>query len=419
MNRQGAMWVQLTAAQQLGYHERARQHQVERRGELNSEWRQLSDELDKIEVEQQEVSEQGTALTMSSAALDDEDLELFDRLYQQPGFRSSRVLATRRASVGIAPRPQPLSRLPEVWQLKDPPMPTWSVPLIRDRKLFQGSALVIQREDRSVEFWKIGFISQNPQYMAVCRLYEATEYLPCIACLKPVDRLYSFHCNFADSRHAGDIVIGDKDEVSILFRLQHTGGTHVCSDMRPHDLASVMTGNQEDLPEFKKNDEPKAKKAKVVEDTVLEMPWLQHLDTKSGFEITFDALKAARKKASRSRSSADEDELDDDMMLQGLADLEKARVVASEEQSASGLVDFVSKVRGGESQVLASGEALHAMHGAEPQVGICMGEAPEFTCYLQGNIFAAWACGVQDSVSELVPSNATLLQCRSCCRRWP
>ena len=179
----------------------------------------------------------------------------------------------------------------------------------------------------------------------------------------PADRLYSFRCNFADCRNASEIKIGDNDELSILFRLQHTGGTHVCSDMHPQSLPWLMAGNQADLPEFKKTGEPKVKKAKRTDDPVLDMPWLEHLNTKSGFEMTFDALKAAHKKASRSGSSADDDELDEDMMLAELADLDKARSAAAEEQAASGIADFVSKVRGGESQILASGEAVHAMQG--------------------------------------------------------
>ena len=162
MNRQGAMWAQLTMAQQLAFEQRARQRANERRGELSAEWTELQAELDKIEGEQSKSLDKGSALTMSSAALDDEDLETFSRLFQQPGRREPATLRTQRAMIGLAPLPQGLSNLPAVWQLEDPDMPEWSKPLIRHRTLFTGSALVIQREDGSAEFWKIGFIRQSP-----------------------------------------------------------------------------------------------------------------------------------------------------------------------------------------------------------------------------------------------------------------
>ena len=83
----GAMWAQLTMAQQLALKQRARQRANGRRGELRAEWSGLQAELDKIEGEQSKSLDKGSALTMSSAALDDEDLETFSRLFQQPGRR--------------------------------------------------------------------------------------------------------------------------------------------------------------------------------------------------------------------------------------------------------------------------------------------------------------------------------------------
>ena len=53
-------------------------------------------------------------------------------------------------------------------------------------------------------------------------------------------------------------------------------------------------------------------------------------------------------------------EVDEDTMMTALADLEKERIAAADEHSFSGHPDFASRVRGGESQVLKSGEGAHA-----------------------------------------------------------
>ena len=194
--------------------------------------------------------------------------------------------------------------------------------------------------------------------MAVSRLHEATEHLPCTALQQPRDRIYSFRCNYADCASAADVEVGATDCLSIIFRLFHTGGTHVCSDMHPQSLGWLLAGEQADLPEFKNTDEQPAKKTKTVDELVLAMPWLEHLDRTEGHTGDIDALQSVH------RGRAKQQELpEDDDIWASLIELEKAQQAAAAENVREGRADFISKVRGGESEILASGVALHAQQG--------------------------------------------------------
>ena len=52
--------------------------------------------------------------------------------------------------------------------------------------------------------------------------------------------------------------------------------------------------------------------------------------------------------------------MDDEELLEALATWEAERSIAAHEHAFSGCADFASRVRGGESQILLIGEAVHA-----------------------------------------------------------
>ena len=334
-------------------------------GEQVEAWQRLSAELDKIEGKQDQEKDRGSALTMSSAALTDIDMETFVRLYEQDAFRATSNIATRRASIGLAPMPAALTAGPAPWQSRDPLMPAWATPLVRHRELLAGSALVIRRADHSLEFWKMVYMVKSPTlYLALCKLHETSEYMSCTAVQAPRDRTYSFTCNFVDCVTAADVVVNDTDQLQVLFRLSHNGGTHVSSDSYPVSLAWLLAGQEEDIPADSIVQERPASAAKTHDDLVAEMPWLQHLDAKHAFE---DHLCGAASDSVTGRPGDEQlpdiADLDEDINLAGLADLEKAHMAAIEDNTRAGCVDFVSRVRGGESQIRAGGEAVHAMQG--------------------------------------------------------
>ena len=179
----------------------------------------------------------------------------------------------------------------------------------------------------------------------------------------PRESLYSFSCNFADFSSAADVVVGLADRLFIMFRLNHNGGTHLSSDMHPIGLGLLLAGQDQDY--SKADDEGKRvrKAARKHDEFVIAMPWLEHLDKKLGFSDDVNsAMPMASGQAARASidSSAAMMEVGDEAMLEALAQLEKERVAAASEHASSGCPDFASRVRGGESQVLKTGEGTHA-----------------------------------------------------------
>ncbi|CAK0850441.1 unnamed protein product [Prorocentrum cordatum] len=383
--RQSVMWAGLSMRSQIEWGHRAAQHINDRKNLMSEEWENLSIQLNAIDFAMELRERRGAPLTMSSAALDDADLETFARLWGQEAFRDPVNIKTRRATVGLAPLPVALfTGMPAVWQRKDPIMPEWAGPLIRHRSLLQGAALVIHRDNGQVEFWKMVFMVKSPSYyLATCRLHLAGEYMPCTALQEPRSTTYSFHSvgkglalyhcktvgwwDYADFTTAADISVGAADRLSILFRLKHNGGTHVSSEMTPMDLSWVLAGQAHDIPrgDGDKDGAKKKKSAKEFDELVSTMPWLQHLDATQGFDTGSDALSTISRQSAR-----DSDchggaalEVDEETMIQQLAELEKARLAAAQENLAAGCGDFVSRVRGGESQVRKDGQGVHAMQG--------------------------------------------------------
>ena len=123
-------------------------------------------------------------------------------------------------------------------------MPQWAMPIIRHRTLLQGTALVIQRADGQLEFWKLVFMvkSIGAEFLAMCRLYPEDDYPSSTALHDPRSSLYHFRCNYADFSNGADVVVGPTDRLSIMFRVFHNGGVYLSSDMHPISLALVMDG---------------------------------------------------------------------------------------------------------------------------------------------------------------------------------
>ena len=363
-NRQAAMWAGMGIRQQAEWQQRARHHASDRMLALNAEWETLHAELATIEGKVAVEQRTGSCLTMSSAALNDKDIECFARLWGQEEFRSAAHIQTKRAMVGTAPAPVAILPGPDAWSYRDPKMPEWAMPIIRHRGTLQGAALVIQRNDDQYEFWKLVFMvrSAGAEYLAVARMYPEDEYPPSTALHEPRSSLYHFKCNYADFSTGADVVVGPTDRLSILFRLFHNGGVFLSSDMHPISLDVVLQGQDLDIPADVHAEKKARKAAKKLDDIVIAMPWLQHLDRTEGFHGGEDALAAATRQAAQS-SHAEQTAMtvmDDEQLLEALGALEKEQKIAAIEHASSGCADFKSAVRGGESQLYKSGDAVHA-----------------------------------------------------------
>ena len=289
---------------------------------------------------------------------------MFCTIVGQAAFRHPENIKTRRATIGTAPPPVAPLPGPDPWMYHDPQMPKWAMPIIRHRSLFQGTCLVIQRADDQVEYWKLVFMvkSLGAEYLAMSRLHPEDDHHPSTALHDPRISLYSFRCNYADFSTAADVAVGPTDRLSILFRVFHNGGVYLSSDMHPISLALVLEGQDAYIPAYTDVERKARKAAKKFDEYVIAMPWLHRLDIKQGFHGGEDALSVATRQAAMERhsSAVTSLDIDDEQLLESLTALDKERIVTAAEHAFAGCADFVSRVRGGESHILKTGEEVHA-----------------------------------------------------------
>ena len=215
--------------------------------------------------------------------------------------------------------------------------------------------------------------------------------------LLPLDLNFAFSVNYADCQTAADVVVGAKDELQVLFRLMHEGGTRLTSDMLPMPLDFVLGAEDNDFgpDELRAEEGGKADRQadpdfeKIVTGS---LPWLEHLDFKQG--LTGRASTETAETA-EGPSVADEDEI-----WEGLQRLERARIAEAARFAAEPDRDFVAKVRGGESEVYKSGEVVHAMQGQ------CTGRVA--TAWARGHASASFKATFQSMGHQRLRSSLEL-----------
>ena len=374
-SRHGAIWAQQSLRQQMEWRQRASKAASARKAELGAEWTSLVAEIDLLNDRQEEAHSELAPVTMSSACWGEEELAVFGNLWQQENFRSPTHLATRRAGVGKAPLGAPPSRNAPVWQYVDPVMPRWASPLVLHRELLKGTVLIIERPDRSAEYWKLVFMVKAPYYLAMCALQRIADpaqdaLTSDTASDRMDDAIYRFVCSYPSFATAADVTVGDADRLRILFRVVHEGGTRLASTSLPVDLDFILRGSQEDMVVEAGVPEESAPVDTGYDELLKVMPWLLHLDDQHGFSSTKVRAAGGASSSKGGGNTEDDDcELDEETMLAGLADMEKARRSLVEEDIHEGTRDFHPKIRGGPSQMLKSGEAVHAAQGASNNNG--------------------------------------------------
>ena len=216
----------------------------------------------------------------------------------------------------------------------------------------------------SIEYWKIVYCVQKPRaYVAVCQLHSTEDFAPARlpADASPQDIVassfdYAFRCNYGVMSTAADMPPVSQDQLSVIFGLKHVGGVIVTAHGPPLPLRGFLCGTV--TPEYCVPKPPKEVILdKEFEGLVLQMPWLQHLDSSDSF-IT-NAEKAAGKSSSASSSAPlVAIEVDEDEIFAGLASVEKARMAESAVATEAGHVDFVCHEKYGESNLL-KGKPFH------------------------------------------------------------
>ena len=310
-------------------------------------------------------------LCMSSAALTEADLKVWQHLWESKEFCSAKNIKPLRSEVDVAPLPRLAPRLPaceEAWSTPKIEQPSWVSPMARYREFFLGSALVAPLDDGSVAYYKIIYIVQNPLYMALAPLEREETVIataPAGATAQEINqnfRLFDFSCNFANCMSAADLPEVELSKLSFIQNLRHDGDTVVTSAWEPESVESYLTGS---LPHDSRDATGRpAKKKEIAEldKLVEEMPWLDHLDKMQDFARK---LRAELESEPKAKKAAEDivNEIDEEAILSAVAMVEAERASELAISAAMGLLDFRTSHLAGDSTMRESGVYYDACQG--------------------------------------------------------
>ena len=173
----------------------------------------------------------------------------------------------------------------------------------------------------------------------------------------------AWKCNFAAMGTAADMPAAEIKDISIIFNLQHRGGTIITSNWDPVPLASYLLGNATPA-------EPKALekvgdpvKDEAYEAILQQMPWLQHLDAVDSFVANAEKKKMASKASGSVDKMEEEFTVNEEEILDALAKVDKARMLEGGVAAEASTSDFVAKECHGESNLKKGKEYHDAVQG--------------------------------------------------------
>ena len=159
-----------------------------------------------------------------------------------------------------------------------------------------------------------------------------------------------------------DIVQPAGSELWFSSGLFHEGGTVVSAPQPLLPVDSWIAGTYQAQVQDRGAEREKkaAKESEDYEELVIAMPWLSVLDDKIGFGSSDDGAK--KRRLDQEEDPTDDLEAPDISALEVLAELDKARALYAPPPAVD-VEHFGWRIRGGESQVRATGEAVHAIQG--------------------------------------------------------
>ena len=334
--------------------------------EIREQFGELEEQLAELLSESKEDIAKSHPLSMSSAAVSIQDLERFQTFMESSEFRDPTRLRLERSTITSGPGPLaiPVSETIAIWCRREPVMPGWVADFVAVREFWGSCALVICGESGATEYWKVVYAIQAPHpYLAVCRLEPVKitpDALPAGSSAGVIARsrvALSFKCNYGRFATAADMKVASLKDISIVFELRHVGGTIVTSSEEPVPIMHFMSGKPtpKAAPKEKTAASIEEAKDKVFEDIVLSMPWLQHLDDSQGF---VGVVQKTMKKTAAASVPLPVVELDDEELMDALADVEKCKGEEVAIALERGTSDFKTHECHGESNVL-KGAAYH------------------------------------------------------------
>ena len=358
MSRHGVLWAGRSLREKAEWARAADKKAGDRTVALSDELKSLARERDLLEDQLQDNARSGPGpLTMSSASLTIADLERFHTLVNDPDFRSAgRIRNLRTRAMEAAPpisRPR-LAQLATrpVWEEPKTELPPWAARLIEHRDAFAKTALAVRNQEGEEEFWLVLYMVINPPYIATCKLVEIATYTgapqPGMACVASGNAERVFKANFAAFSTAADLPPAGINDMRVLLCMEYQGGTSLSTCWKPLPLHTYLSWQPEHVAKAR---EPKAdhkKKQKDdndnFEDVLMELPWLQHLET-SEWAHNHDTSKAeAISSAASTDDWAGTPELEEEVVFAAIASMEAAKLaMVSEPGSRSD--DFGVRMR--------------------------------------------------------------------------
>ena len=136
ISTRGKWWAQQGLRAQQECWQRARQHHTDKAAEIREEAQALEAALDALLNEEKEIVDRHPSLTMSSAAVADDDLRFFQQCMECKQHCSPSRLAALRCT--LTEGPPPLADVPDskdiaVWCRREPDMPKWAAMVVKYR----------------------------------------------------------------------------------------------------------------------------------------------------------------------------------------------------------------------------------------------------------------------------------------------
>ena len=183
----------------------------------------ISDQADCIRAEKELLLErmeqehrEHKPISMSAAAMTEQDLFLFSALQDSKSFQGSQLVQLRKHAMhcpAVCTRREAELAEQVVWQEPHLVMPEWAGEVAAQREHFRNTVLIVVSGDGKETFWKFLYAVLSPNvYVAVSQLRN--EHYVCVDDLLAGDDWstinanevrFHFHTNFADNGSAADM----------------------------------------------------------------------------------------------------------------------------------------------------------------------------------------------------------------------
>ena len=242
ISQRGKFWAAQCIRAREVFKDRARHHQARKNAEAREDYEELSSQLDDLLEKLDKEEKSHPPVCMSSASLNCEDLEHFQRMMENKNFTSPARIVLCRANIVVAP---PAVALGDdvgglgVWCRREPVMPEWCK-LFADHREFFGRCALVCQGVFGAEYWKVLYVVQSPRpYVAVCQM-QPTGFT-CSPLSKKASAAdlnlnkvkIAFRCNFGVMKTAADMPAASINDLCILFNVVHRGGVIVAADEEP------------------------------------------------------------------------------------------------------------------------------------------------------------------------------------------